>query len=71
MSKAKPTNKRFDKITNELDKLDKLGGDLSEDGRSPIDELDLELIKIGKEILKSSKEIRRLVKLSMKGAKNG
>ena len=59
-------SKRLIKIKAELDKLDKLGTELSTDGKKPLDELDWELIKIGNEILRSAAELRKLVKLVTK-----
>ena len=59
-------SKRLSKIKAELDKLDKLGTELSTDGKKPVDELDWEMIKIGNEILRSSAELRKLVKLVTK-----
>lgn len=59
-------SKRIAKIKAELDKLDKLGTELSTDGKKPMDELDWEMIKIGNEILRSSAELRKLVKLVTK-----
>ena len=59
-------SKRLSKIKAELDKLDKLGTELSTDGKKPMDELDWEMIKIGNEILRSSSELRKLVKLVTK-----
>ena len=59
-------SKRLSKIKAELDKLDKLGTELSTDGKKPMDELDWEMIKIGNEILRSSAELRKLVKLVTK-----
>ena len=59
-------SKRLSKIKAELDKLDKLGTELSTDGKKPMDELDWELIKIGNEILRSAAELRKLVKLVTK-----
>lgn len=59
-------SKRLSKIKAELDKLDKLGTELSTDGKKPMDELDWEMIKIGNEILRSAAELRKLVKLVTK-----
>ena len=60
------TTSRISKIEAELAKLDKLGTELSSDGKKPIDELDWELIKVGNAILASSAEIRKLVKAFIK-----
>ena len=66
------TTSRTSKIEAELAKLDKLGTELSSDGKKPVDELDWELIKIGNAILASSAEIRKLVKsLTKKEPKHG
>ena len=66
------TTSRTSKIEAELSKLDKLGTDLSSDGKKPVDELDWELIKVGNAILASSTEIRKLVKaLTKKDKRHG
>ena len=60
------TSSREKRIEAELAKLDKLGTELSSDGKKPLDELDWELIKVGNAILASSAEIRKLVKATTK-----
>ena len=72
MTTKKTTTNTMSKIEAELSNLDKLGLELSTDGKHPIDELDWELIKIGNTICQTTTNLRKLIdKLIRKGAKNG